>query len=173
MSSNAETQVAVIAEAVSALEADGIACWLAGGWAVDFLVGRVTRPHRDIDIVIWSGDAERATAALARAGFGESTSTGNELIHFEHMRVPITLSFIERETDGTLVTPGKWRDWPWPADALTGPPGRIGNLAVPIVSLASQLETKENYASHPHGGPLRPQDHADLAVLHAFRDDQR
>ena len=28
--------------------------WLRGGWAVDFMLGRITRPHADIDIVVWA-----------------------------------------------------------------------------------------------------------------------
>jgi hypothetical protein len=163
----------VIAEAVGGLEKRHLACWLAGGWAVDFLIGRVTREHRDIDIVIWAADASAATEAMRDAGFELQAARAPELIHFEREGVPVTLSFIEREADGTLVTPGKWRDWPWPPDSLSAPRGRIGSLTIPIVSLASQIETKSNYAAHIHRAPLRPQDEVDLSLLYAFREQTR
>jgi hypothetical protein len=170
VSSAADLQMSVIAEAVTGLEERELSCWLAGGWAVDFLIGRVTREHRDIDIVIWAADAQAATGALCELGFEQLHTSAPELIHFERNGVPVTLSFIEREADGTLVTPGKWRDWPWPPDSLSAPRGRIGSLTTPIVSLASQIETKSNYALHIHGAPLRPQDEADLSLLYAFRE---
>jgi len=162
--------MSVIEEAVAALGERGLSCWVAGGWAVDFLIGLVTREHRDIDIVIWAADAPAATDALCDAGFEQRHTSAPELIHFERSGVPVTLSFIQREANGTLVTPGKWSDWPWPPDSLSAPLGRIGGVTAPIVSLASQIETKSNYAVHPHGAPLRCQDEADLSLLHAFRE---
>jgi Aminoglycoside-2''-adenylyltransferase len=104
--SEADVQLGVIAEAVAGLEQRQLSCWLAGGWAVDFLIGRVTREHRDVDIVIWASDASVATDALRGAGFKLQQARAPELIHFERDGVPVTLSFIEREADGTLVTPG-------------------------------------------------------------------
>jgi hypothetical protein len=171
--SAADVQIGVIAEVVAGLEKRHLSCWLAGGWAVDFLIGRVTREHRDVDIVIWAADASAATEALCAAGFKLQHARAPELIHFERDGVPVTLSFIEREADGTLVTPGKWRDWPWPPDSLSAPLGRIDTVAIPIVSLASQIETKSNYAAHIHGAPLRPQDEVDLSLLYAFREQTR
>ena len=56
---------------MDAFEADGIPYWLAGGWGIDALLGRRTRRHRDVDIVI--GDFEvyepKARRVLMRLGF--------------------------------------------------------------------------------------------------------
>ena len=53
------------------LAAAGVEGWLAGGWGVDALLGRQTRQHNDIDVVI--DDAEppfkQINEALAREGF--------------------------------------------------------------------------------------------------------
>lgn len=57
---DAADQLSAIAE-VTAL---GIDVWLRGGWAMDFFLGRVTRPHRDVDWFAWSSDAVRLAAAL-------------------------------------------------------------------------------------------------------------
>ena len=40
-------QMLAVLEAVRAV---GCRFWLEGGWGVDALVGRQTRPHRDVDI---------------------------------------------------------------------------------------------------------------------------
>lgn len=39
--------------------------WIAGGWGVDALVGRQTRPHRDLDLAL---AADREAAALEALG---------------------------------------------------------------------------------------------------------
>jgi hypothetical protein len=52
-----------VAEALSRLSAPW---FVAGGWAIDLFLGRVTRPHRDIDIAVLRRDQEAAREALAR-----------------------------------------------------------------------------------------------------------
>lgn len=46
-----ESQLKLLSE-ISAICAT-IECrlWLRGGWAIDFLLGKVTRPHEDIDLI--------------------------------------------------------------------------------------------------------------------------
>jgi lincosamide nucleotidyltransferase A/C/D/E len=41
-----------VLDVTSRLEAAGISFWLDGGWGVDALVGRETRPHSDLDLVV-------------------------------------------------------------------------------------------------------------------------
>ncbi len=50
---------------LDALATAGCRAWVAGGWGVDALVGRQTRPHRDLDLAI---DARAEYAALAQRG---------------------------------------------------------------------------------------------------------
>jgi lincosamide nucleotidyltransferase A/C/D/E len=45
-----------------------VAVWLDGGWGVDALLGRRSRPHRDLDLVIGRDDLAAAQAAQAGAG---------------------------------------------------------------------------------------------------------
>lgn len=56
---------------MDALAADGVPCWLAGGWGVDALLGAETRRHSDIDIVVgdFEHDAPRAARVLESLGF--------------------------------------------------------------------------------------------------------
>ena len=42
--------------------------WLTGGVAVDFLVGRWTRPHKDLDLVAFAPDRQLLEVDLERYG---------------------------------------------------------------------------------------------------------
>ncbi|MGA1371782.1 MAG: nucleotidyltransferase domain-containing protein, partial [Pseudomonadales bacterium] len=41
-----------VVELYVALAGAGVDIWIDGGWAVDALVGRQTRPHNDLDIAV-------------------------------------------------------------------------------------------------------------------------
>ena len=56
-----------VLETLDALEAAGVRGWLAGGWGVDALLGRTTRSHSDVDIVLDVRD-DPVPAALAALG---------------------------------------------------------------------------------------------------------
>jgi lincosamide nucleotidyltransferase A/C/D/E len=50
--------------------ADGeIGAWVAGGWAIDALVGEETRPHRDLDLAVRSEQFEATIEVLGRRGY--------------------------------------------------------------------------------------------------------
>lgn len=42
---------------------------LSGGWAVDFLAGRITRPHVDVDTYVWLKDKENVRKLIAQMGY--------------------------------------------------------------------------------------------------------
>jgi len=60
-----------VLEVLRALEAHDIPLCLAGGWGVDALVGRQTRSHDDLDVVIdnYEHEVPRDVDALAPLGF--------------------------------------------------------------------------------------------------------
>ena len=49
----------------------GIDVWLDGGWGVDALVGRQTRPHHDLDIILSTPHGAELVAELEAQGFVE------------------------------------------------------------------------------------------------------
>ena len=59
------------------LEAAGIDYWLSGGWGLDALLGRQSRTHDDLDLVVAAGAGERAVAALAGIGLSISPPPGS------------------------------------------------------------------------------------------------
>jgi lincosamide nucleotidyltransferase A/C/D/E len=47
----------------------GIKIWIDGGWGVDALLGRQTRPHEDLDIAIESKDLPKLRELLEPCGY--------------------------------------------------------------------------------------------------------
>jgi lincosamide nucleotidyltransferase A/C/D/E len=52
------------------LQEAGLLVWLDGGWGVDALLGRHSRPHQDLDLVLARDDCDLAQAVLTPVGFG-------------------------------------------------------------------------------------------------------
>jgi hypothetical protein len=96
--------------------------WLFGGVAVDFLIGRWSRPHKDIDLHAYADSRGRVSGDLEALGF--RTSNDGWLTHWALGDRPWRLEvvFLERTepNTGTLVIePG----------ASVGIPGRYPLLA--------------------------------------------
>jgi lincosamide nucleotidyltransferase A/C/D/E len=79
-----------VQEVVDRLSAAGVRVWLDGGWGVDALIGRQTRDHDDLDVVIPLGESDLARGTLTPLGF--------ELEEDE-----ATLCFVARDAGGRRV----------------------------------------------------------------------
>lgn len=55
----------VITRVGNALTAKRLGWAIAGGWAIDLFLGRVTRPHADVDIAVWRDEHQRLHDALS------------------------------------------------------------------------------------------------------------
>ena len=173
----AQRQLRLIQELVELLQAASIRCWLRGGWAHDFFLGEVTRVHDDIDLFVWASDSDAVGQMLARSGFTERNglrSAGQRVFRMEGEEIHVAL--LERTSDGRLVTPaGRWAarlglepsdaaPEEWPTEMLDGPPGRLVNITVPIVTPAAQVHAIESAARMP-GHPLSEKHRKDLIRL--------
>jgi lincosamide nucleotidyltransferase A/C/D/E len=60
-----------VTKVIRALDSAKVTCWLAGGWGVDALLGRQTRRHDDVDLVIadFNDQIGVACATLEATGF--------------------------------------------------------------------------------------------------------
>ena len=166
MEDQATTQLRLIAEIESVLRSARIRFWLRGGWALDFLIGRVTRQHSDIDLVTWRRHASRIERLLLEAGYRVATVTDLAAIHFEKSGQDIGIAFIANDEDGRIVTPGR-EFWPWPQGAFPAAEMRLEGIICRTMSAAALLEEKENYEKHS-GRALRPKDVETIAVLRSL-----
>ncbi|GAB4103140.1 hypothetical protein GCM10028790_21590 [Micromonospora taraxaci] len=162
-------QLASIAEVVGVAGAAGIPVWLRGGWAMDFQLGAVTRPHVDVDWYCWHEDANRlATLLLARDWRLDPRMPVTTQLDLFTADVEASFAYLGRDSDGRpTVGGGPWVGTPLPAGMLDAPPGRIGALTVPTISVAAQIEFKQMYPVWMPERPRRSKDADDLALLRA------
>ena len=167
---DADRQLRVIAEVVGATGAAGIDVWLRGGWAMDFFLGEVTRPHRDIDWFCRADDADRLVGLLHGLGCTDDPGVPPEQQRdlFTADGTEIGFALFGRDADGCpTVAAGPYRGERWPANLVDGPPGRLGGLNCPIVSAEAQIEVKEMMPIWVPGLPRRAKDTDDIARLRA------
>ncbi len=143
--------------------------WLDGGWALDFLLGEITRKHEDVDWLIWTSDAVSVQSCLIENEYEPfEIRHPQERIAFYKQEQYTSFTRNMRTAQGHVVTCGRWSDWPYPENAFNHAPGRFGAITCPILSPEAQLDVKENYHKHPAGKPLRDVDPPDIARLRRY-----
>jgi lincosamide nucleotidyltransferase A/C/D/E len=132
--------------------------WLAGGWGVDALVGRQTRPHRDLDLLVDARDEALTLSVLADLGYLLETDwrpVRVELVRPGSGWVDVHPVVFDTEGNGVQAGPDD-TEYRYPADIFTT--GRLGGVVVGCVTTTAQRTAHEGYAP-------RPQDLHDLAQL--------
>jgi Aminoglycoside-2''-adenylyltransferase len=164
-----ERQLSLIREFSQIAESVQIPFWLRGGWAMDFFLGRVTRPHEDIDLFVWAADSARLVEALTAHGFVEVEGPPPERQrNFLREGVEFHITLLERAPSGEVFTASAPSEWgPWPADMLGTITGSVEGVTCPIVSPESQLEVKRKFREWRPDRPEREKDRADIELLEA------
>ena len=166
MDKTTETHLSIISEVHDLLGAASIPHWLDGGWGLDFLLGRVTGLHDDIDWKIWKKDAAEVAGLLEKTGYRtQKVRHPEEHIGFWRFDQYVSFTLNEIDQEGRAVTSGRWRDWPWPEAAFSAGPGQLDGLVCPVVSAEAQLDVRENFDKHPAGAPKRDKDIAAIVEL--------
>ena len=172
MDAAAAKQFAVIERAHGLLSKAGVDHWLFGGWGVDFLVGRVTRPHSDVEFVVWRRDIERVRELFGALGYRERSGGDDAAFRadFDTDAGLLSMVYIERDELGYIVTPGPFARFPWAEDAFEHE-GSLEGVRLPVISALEQLLTKEAYFGEATGKPLRPKDEQDAALLRGLLEN--
>ncbi len=152
------TEAEEVLAVLAALDAAGCPAWIAGGWGVDALVGRQTRPHRDLDVLVEAARLDAALAVLVARGYVVETDwlpVRIELHRTGHGRVDVHPAVFA--ADGSARQAGLDDTWfDYPADCFVH--GVIGGVRVRCLSRERQLSAHEGYEP-------RDVDHHDLALL--------
>lgn len=140
--------------------AHGLRVWVAGGWAVDAVTGRQTRPHGDLDLAIDAARQRELLDLLDRLGF---VTTVDWLPVRAELTAPdgrkVDIHPVAFRPDGSGVQEGlDGQTFGYAADGFAE--GWIAGRRVPCLSVAQQLRFREGY-------PLRDVDHHDIALLRA------
>jgi lincosamide nucleotidyltransferase A/C/D/E len=139
-------------------ERSGWRVWAAGGWAVDAVVGRQTRPHRDLDIAVDASQLAGITSHLQGLGYRitiDERPSRLELTDADGAAVDIhPVSFAP---DGTGIQAGlNAGSFHYAADGFTV--GVLDGRAIPCLSIRQQLAFRDGYA-------LRATDRHDIELL--------
>ena len=137
--------------------------WLRGGWALDFLLGRITRDHADVDLVAWREDRDAIHEALTSRGFEHVRELPEVAVDFEKEGESIQVLLVELGASRALVCRG-FESWPFPDGSLDGPLCRIGDLSCRTLAPRALLYEKETYAAN-RGRSLREKDHESIRLL--------
>jgi hypothetical protein len=140
--------------------------WLAGGWGIDFALGKITRQHMDIDFAIWKDDWQRVEDLLLKHAFDRQNSDfPEESGRILKVECEIEFYLLQKTSNGEIIIGGRWADWPFPEGSFRTTVGLIGGVVCPVMSLQGQLDSKEQWARQSHGAPLRDKDIVDIELL--------
>ena len=137
-----------------------VVTWINGGWGVDALVGRQTRPHADLDLFVGIGHVPALRSLLGREGFEEIP--GGRAANFvlrDSKRREVDVHVFELDTDGNGLYPNAdGTTWVCPAAGLCGQ-GTISGRQVRCFTADLQLQCYSGYE-------LEDSDRHDIALLH-------
>lgn len=146
-----------VLEILAALHGNDV--WIGGGWGVDALVGRQTRPHDDLDLMHREDQEPQVLGALAALGFAETLSWRPvRFVLTDPAGHEIDLHPLRFAADGSAEqsspTPGE--PFRYPANCFVT--GTIRGVTVPCLSAEQQLYFHQGYEP-------RERDLHDLAQL--------
>ena len=149
------------AELLALLKADGVSVWVDGGWAVDALLGKQTRPHGDLDLVIEQKDIGRLCHLLEERGYKDQprddTSPWNFVLG-DAAGHDVDLHVVTLDANGNGIYGPPERGQRYPAASLTGH-GIIGGHPVRCISPEWLVKFHTGYK-------FDDQDVADVLALH-------
>lgn len=139
---NAEMTSADVLEVVQLLSDGGVEMHIDGGWGVDALLGRQTRPHEDLDIAVQHRDVPKLRALFASRGYEEILRDDTRACNFVladrsgHMVDVHSYTF---DAEGNTIF-----GCPYPVDALTGK-GTIAGHEVDCIAPKQLVEFHTGY----------------------------
>ena len=148
---------ASVIEVVRELEGGDLVVWLDGGWGIDALLGRETRTHSDLDLVIDRNQVPRAHQLLCGLGFEDEPDAQFGVALRDQRRGRVDFHLVEFDTDGNGRGEHTWSAYP--ASGLTGA-GVVAGEAVRCVT--AELRVRRHLEFEWDG-----QDQQDLRLLAA------
>jgi lincosamide nucleotidyltransferase A/C/D/E len=142
------------------LEQSSVTVWLDGGWGVDALLGRVTRLHHDLDIIVRVSDVPRLMKVCQAAGFVvREGSPPHAFVLVNPSGVELDVHAVTFHADGTAAhRMGNGNDWVFSAEAFTGV-GTIDGARVSCLSPHTQVRC------HAQGYSPTEKDFKDMELL--------
>ncbi|MDQ3821604.1 MAG: amino acid transporter [Acidobacteriota bacterium] len=138
----------------------GIEVWLDGGWGVDALLERQTRPHKDVDIILRLSHVPKLREILGQRGFTVREGKPPDsfvLADGAGLEVDVHAVAFDGEGNG-IYRMQNGEDWVFPAEGFHGR-GLIDGMTVQCLSPAVQV------LCHAHGYVPEDKDKRDMELL--------
>lgn len=138
----------------------GIKIWIDGGWGVDALLGRQTRPHKDLDIAIQLKDVSTLREMLGAQGFKEiklEDAKPHNFVLGDHKGHEIDVHVIVIDEKGNGIYGPAENGEMFPAASLTGI-GIINSQPVRCISAEWMIKFHSGYE-------LKEKDFKDVSAL--------
>ena len=155
-----EVTSSALLELLQVLDAAAIPVWLDGGWGVDALLERQTRPHKDVDIIVRVADAPRLQEVLGRRGFVfKEGILPTSFVLADGCGLEVDVHAVVFDGDGNGVyRMQNGEDWIYPAEGFSGR-GVVDGWSVACLSPAAQV------LCHAEGYVPTDKDRRDMAFL--------
>lgn len=164
---NEESQLMILNEINELCKSRNYSIWLRGGWGIDFLLGKITRLHSDVDLVTWIQYREPLEEALVDAGF-QKIPVSELQTDFLKNDVDVSFVFVRNSEDGNIVANG-FPDWIWRKDALPLQNHHLHGISIKVLSPHQLLEEKEVYELGTGKKP-RPKDLHSMRIIREIID---
>ncbi len=141
------------------LTTNGIKVWLTGGWGIDALLGKQTRSHKDLDVIMLLDDVVRMRELLRSEGYvkeelwsenqlatdtnGNETATAFVLIDREGREFDVHAMTIDDQGNG-IPAWKEAKDFIFKRKDLVGV-GMIAGVAVQCITAESQITCHTGY----------------------------
>lgn len=158
MNEQTKIQLTILEELGAIARQLNIECWIAGGWAIDFLLGKITRSHDDIDLVLWIKDRERFEEALLEADYVQEQikkEFHDRQSDFMKNNSDVQIGYITKSNDGKVMMNGL-PEWIWRKDSLQSETYDLLGMTMKVIHPRQLLEEKQVYEEI--GRPYRAKD---------------
>jgi lincosamide nucleotidyltransferase A/C/D/E len=162
-----DAQLQVLVDIIEITDREGIAVWFVGGYGIDALEGRITRPHGDIDIMAQDTDLDRLHAAAIANGFRVDDYTPPHHVMASKDGVHVDCIVWRRLGDGRLaIDTGEKGVFAMPGEALCDEPNGV-LCGLPVRSGGYELIycLKAGFRAYAPESELRDKDRHDLEIL--------
>ena len=142
------------------LDAAEIEHWLDGGWGVDALLKKQTRPHKDVDLVLRVADVPRLAEVLVARGFViREGSPPDSFVLADASGLEVDIHAVNFDAEGNgIYRMQNGQDWIYPAEGFKGQ-GVVAAHKVRCLSPAAQV------LCHAHGYMPTDKDFRDMRLL--------
>lgn len=147
-------------ELLDNLERASITAWLDGGWGVDALLERQTRPHRDVDIIVCVADVPKVQEILGSRGFVvKEGKPPDSFTLADGMGLEVDVHAVFFDADGNGVyRMQNGEDWVYPAEGFSGQGSIDGHKVLCLTPTAQVL-------CHATGYTQVEKDYRDMQLL--------